>query len=170
MARPVTAKRRDASDIISTHRLNWPGSMEAEVVALLFSLHRAHDVARSRAMAVWSRHGLTSAEFDVLATLRRSPVPRELTPSEIQNSLLITSGGLTKVMLSLESKGLVSRSRNEQDQRIRPVRLTVSGKRLVERAMTELTSVTGAAIRSSLTADEIAALTVLLGKFVGTAD
>ena len=76
---------------------------------------------------VFARHSLTPAEFDLLATLRRSPPPRELTPSEVQSLLFITSGGLTKVMDKLEARGLVARSRHAADQRVRPVKLTAAG-------------------------------------------
>ena len=168
MARSTREMTGSGSEVIRMHRLNWPGSADPEVMALVFSLQRAHEITRSQARAVWAKHGLTPAEFDVLATLRRSAPPHELTPSGIQNAQVITSGGLTKVMLNLESRGLVSRSRHEQDQRIRPVRLSAGGKRLVQRAMTELTSVTGSAIRTSLTAPEISDLTALLNKLIGS--
>jgi hypothetical protein len=38
-------------------------------------LHRAQELAFSQARALWARHGLTPAEFDVLATLRNASPP-----------------------------------------------------------------------------------------------
>jgi DNA-binding MarR family transcriptional regulator len=59
--------------------------------------------------AACAGHGLSPSELDVLVTLRRSAAPWVLTPSEIQRALLITSGGLTKILQQLEGRGLVTR-------------------------------------------------------------
>lgn len=149
------------------HRNEWVDSHDPETMVLLLSLHRAQGLAFSRARSVWSRHGLTPAEFDVLATLRGSPPPYRLTPSDLQASLAITSGGLAKVMKHLEARGLVSRSRQQVDQRVKPVRLAPAGKRLVEESMGELAELSGAWVRELLRANEIGVLTELLGKIAG---
>ncbi len=146
------------------HRRYWSENVDLEAIALVFALHRAREAVMAPSREVWVRHHLTPAEFDVLATLRRSPPPRELTPSEIRSLLLVTSGGLTKIMASLEARGLVARSRSNADQRVRPIRLTPSGKRLVEAAMADVMASAPRQIHRALTAKEIAKLTELLGK------
>ena len=146
------------------HRLHWSEGIDLDTVALVFALHRASEAVMAPGREIWGRHGLTSSEFDVLATLRRSPPPRELTPSEIQHLLFITSGGLSKVMSRLETRGLVSRPPHATDMRVRPVRLTLQGKRLVEKAMAELMAESSAAIRTTFTTTEIACLTATLAK------
>jgi DNA-binding MarR family transcriptional regulator len=133
---------------------------------LMLNLHRAQALAFSRARSLWARHGLTPAEFDVLATLRNAPVPHELTPSQLQAAVMITSGGLTKVMRQLEARSLVSRSQHPSDQRIKPIRLAASGKRLVEKATAELATESGTWVQGILDAKEIGVLTKLLGKLV----
>lgn len=148
----------------------WSESHDPEVMRLAFSLHRAQEQVLSGARAVWSRHGLTSAEFDVLATLRNAPPPHELTPSQLQASVIITSGGLTKVMRQLEDKGLVMRPTPRQDLRVKPMKLKPAGKRLVEKVMAELAAESGAWMRSLLDANEIGTLTVLLEKMAGEQD
>jgi DNA-binding MarR family transcriptional regulator len=160
----VTRTRKQTAELIDLHRHHWAEGVDLEVAAAIMALHRADDAARECAKPIWTRHGLTPAEFDVLATLRRSPPPRQLMPSEIQDAMLITSGGLTKAMASLEAKGLVSRSRNEADQRVRPVKLSAAGKRLAERVMAELTAVTVSPVRTSLEPKELRLLTELLGR------
>jgi DNA-binding MarR family transcriptional regulator len=146
----------------------WVESHDPETMPLLLNLHLAQAQAIARARAVWRRHGLAAAEFDVLASLRSAAPPRELTPSQLQAALVITSGGLTKVMRQLEARGLVERSRQQIDQRVKPIKLTPSGKRLVEKAMAELSAAAGASIRSLLTADEMAMLSALLAKLVAS--
>lgn len=160
----ATRMRKATAELIDLHRRHWHEGGDLEVAAAIMALHRADDALRALAKSVWTRHGLTPAEFDVLATLRRSKPPRQLTPSEIQEAMLITSGGLTKAMASLEGKGLIARSRSEADQRVRPVKLCAAGKRLAERVMAELTAVTAAPVRSLLQPKELQVLTDLLGR------
>ena len=114
-----------------------------------------------------ARHHLSWAEFDALATLRRAPPPCELTPSELQRAMVITSGGLSKVLQQLERRGLVERSTTDADRRIKPVRLTDKGAKLIEQAMVELLDASNAAIRPQLTNKEIDQLVVLLEKLAG---
>jgi len=156
--------RKPTSALIELHRHHWAGGIDLDVVAVVMALRRIDDVAHERTKAVWMRHGLTPAEFDVLATLRRSPPPRQLTPSQIQDAMLITSGGLTKAMAGLEAKGWVTRSRSETDQRVRPVKLSVAGKRLAERVLADLNAVSVVALRSSLDDRQLRLLTQLLDK------
>lgn len=136
----------------------------------MLSLHQAQEGAFTRARALWAKHGLTAAEFDVLATLRNAPLPHELTPSQLQESVLITSGGLTKVMRQLEARKLVTRPLHEIDQRVKPVKLAPPGKRLVEKAMAELAAASGKQVRAVLDGQEIAMLTGLLRKLVAAGD
>lgn len=145
-------------------RHEWSESHDPEVMRLMLSLHRAQERVFSLARSVWSRHGLTPAEFDVLATLRNAPAPHELTPSQLRASVLITSGGLTKVMRQLEAKNLVSRPKQQADLRVKPMKLTAPGKRLVEKAMAVLAANSGTWVRDRLTKSEIGALTALLLK------
>lgn len=131
---------------------------------MVLFLHHAQGLSFNLARTVWTRNGLAPAEFDVLATLRNAPAPHELTPTQLQDSLLITSGGLTKVMLQLETRNLVIRSRHQTDQRVKPIKLTPAGKRLVEKAMRELAATSSAWVRGILEANEISLLTGMLRK------
>jgi len=145
-------------------RHEWSEAHASDTMPLLLHLHRAQGLAIAQAQCVWARHGLTPAEFDVLATLRNSPPPFELTPSRLQASVMITSGGLTKVMRQLEDRNLVTRSQMNFDQRIKPIKLTRKGKHRVEKAMGELAATSGAWIRGLLGKDEIDLLAELLQK------
>lgn len=145
-------------------RNEWSEAHASDTMPLMLHLHRAQGLAFAQAQSVWAKHGLTPAEFDVLATLRNSPRPFELTPSRLQASVIITSGGLTKVMRQLEDRNLVTRSQTDLDQRIKPIKLTRKGKHLVEKAMAELATTSGTWIRRLLGRDEIGLLAELLRK------
>ena len=74
-------------------------------------------------------HGLTHAQFDILATLGNTP---GMLTKELGEKTLITKGTLTGVIDRLEKKGLVARERSCDDKRSFYVRLTPCGERLFQ--------------------------------------
>lgn len=157
----------DRIDPLEMHRQNWPETFDFRLMSFLLAMHQvrvAQFVSTDDAM---TRHGLSLAEFDVLATLRRCPSPRELTPTELQGALVITSGGLTKVLRQLEGRGLVARSTAAADRRVKPVRLTARGARLIEQAMVDMLSASSAWVKPALANKEVEQITALLQKIAG---
>ena len=142
----------------------WAVAQDPLVVPLFLNLERARKVAHAKARTVWDLHGLTPAEFDVLATLRNAEPPHELTPGQIQDRVLITSGGLTKVIHLLEEKQYVERSVARNDNRVKPVRLTAAGNRCVTKAMKDIVIMTREWMNSILSDDEIRMATGVLSK------
>jgi DNA-binding MarR family transcriptional regulator len=76
--------------------------------------------------------GLTYAEFDVLAALRRSG---SLKPGELSRSLFLTSGGTSNVLQRLIAAGYVEREADPDDARSRRVRLSDKGATAADQAM-----------------------------------
>jgi MarR family 2-MHQ and catechol resistance regulon transcriptional repressor len=71
------------------------------------------------------------SDFGVLeALLHRGP----LSPKQLGEKVLLTSGSMTAAVDRLEGRGLVERQDDKQDRRACIVRLTPEGKRLIERA------------------------------------
>lgn len=85
----------------------------------------------------WSRFGLHQASFDVLATLRRSGPPFALTPGELIDSTMVTSGTMTNRIDQLEKEGLVAREQSDQDKRSVRIGLTLKGRALIDKALAE---------------------------------
>ncbi|WP_157995893.1 MarR family winged helix-turn-helix transcriptional regulator [Thermomonospora amylolytica] len=79
--------------------------------------------------------GLTYAEFDVLATLRRVGEPYRLKPGDLARALLLTTGGISNMLQRLERAGHVERESDTGDKRSRWVRLTPEGLRVCEAAL-----------------------------------
>lgn len=86
---------------------------------------------------VFAGFGLDRGEFDVLATLRRSGQPYQLTPGALLESTMVTSGAVTKRVDRLEQAGLVARAPDPDDRRGVLVGLTAEGLELVDRAVQE---------------------------------
>ena len=154
------------TDIIEFCQQNWPQS-DSAIHRYVLHLHRLSNIEMQRAEPVMAEFGLTMTEFDLLATLRRGPEPHVLTPTELQRSTLLSSGGQTKVLHQLEERGLVSRSVDKEDKRSKLVHLTKIGKSVIENAMAAvMDELDSGIVAANLSPQELAQLTKLMGKLL----
>jgi DNA-binding MarR family transcriptional regulator len=105
------------------------------VFSRISRLARHLDLARRDA---FTRHGIESWEFDVLAALRRAGSPYELSPGRLLRETLVTSGTMTNRVDRLAARGYVERYPDPADRRGVIVRLTHEGKAAVDGAFEEL--------------------------------
>lgn len=98
-------------------------------------LHRVALALTAELTAVYTAHGLSEAEFDLLASLRRRG--GALPAGELAAHTMVTTGGLTKRVDRLIERGLVERSPVHDDGRVRLIRLTDAGTRLIDAAFTD---------------------------------
>lgn len=115
----------------------------------------------------FSEFGLNSGEFDVLATLRRSGKPYQLSPTELFSTLMVTSGTMTHRIDSLEKSELVRRRPDPNDRRGTLIELTEKGFNLIEKAV-EAHVKNEHRILEILDESERQALTTLLRKLLVT--
>jgi DNA-binding MarR family transcriptional regulator len=80
--------------------------------------------------------GLQPGEFDVLATLRRSGDPYMLSPTQLYEAAMISSGGMTNRLDRLERAGLIERRPDPSDRRGKLIALTADGRRIVDATIT----------------------------------
>ena len=146
-------------------RANWPQA-NLEPAELVLRIYRLRDLLFSRSRGLIDAEGLSPAEFNTLAALRRQPPPHELTPSELSTSIAITTGGMTKALHKLEELGYVSRAISASDRRSRLVRLTPAGKARIEQAMASLLAHHKEHLDGVLDAPERASLIALLQKLL----
>jgi len=81
------------------------------------------------------RERRSTGTYDVLATLRRSGEPFQLTPGALGGSLMLSTGGMTGRLDRLEQAGLVTRCPGPGDRRSRLVTLTDRGRQLIDQAL-----------------------------------
>src|SRR5215218_1799654 len=105
------------------------------VFSRISRLARHLDLARREAFAA---HHIESWEFDVLAALRRTGAPYELSPGRLLRETLVTSGTMTNRVDRLAARGLVERSPDPADRRGVIVRLTDEGRATVDGALEAL--------------------------------
>lgn len=95
------------------------------------SQYISHDVLAPFFQSYQLQHG----EFDVLASLRRSGEPYTLSPTQLFELLMISSGGMTNRLDRLEKAGYIERLPNPEDRRSKLVRLSPEGKVLIDEMM-----------------------------------
>lgn len=112
-----------------------------------------------------SKFDLNPGEFDVLATLRRSGKPYQLSPTDLYNSMMVTSGTMTNRIDGLEKAKLVERRPDPSDRRGILIHLTDKGFKLIEEAV-EAHVENGHRIFSVLEESELETLNILLRKLL----
>ena len=103
--------------------------------------------------------------YVVLTTLRGSGEPFAMSPSAIYNMMVVSSGGLSKILNRLDEQGLVTRQIDPNDGRGVIVQLTDEGKAVIDKAM-EIQERAEHRLVRCLSAEEQEMITVLLRKLV----
>jgi DNA-binding MarR family transcriptional regulator len=107
-------------------------ALDRSAFAVIGRISRLAHLLEPELDVVFAEYGLAGGEFDVLAALRRSGPPYRLTPTSLRKALLLSSGGMTKRLAGLETRGLVRREAETGDRRLRAVTLTPDGRHLVD--------------------------------------
>ncbi|MGA7357006.1 MAG: MarR family transcriptional regulator [Candidatus Cybelea sp.] len=111
--------------------------LDTRAMGLVGRIQRTAAALRPRLDDTHGRSGLAGESFDVLASLRRSGRPYQLSPTQLYREMMLTSGAMTNRIDRLEEAGLVSRRPDPQDRRGTLVRLTAKGKALIDAATSE---------------------------------
>ncbi len=98
-------------------------------------VYRVAAAIGDRMEAAYQRLGIGRGEFDVLATLRRSGEPYNLSPKQLSDTLMLTTGGMTGRLDKLERAGLIARTPDQADRRSLRAQLTPAGRELIDRAV-----------------------------------
>jgi DNA-binding MarR family transcriptional regulator len=103
------------------------------VLSRITRIARHLDIARRDAFGDLENWG-----FDVLAALRRAGAPHQLSPGQLMQETMVTSGTMTNRLDRLEELQLITRETDPNDGRGSLVTLTKSGMRAVDAAMEDL--------------------------------
>ncbi len=110
--------------------------LDVTPMGIIGRISRVEQLIDEQMKAVCSKFNLERWGFDVLASLRRAGKPYQLTPTQLYNSLMLTSGAMTNRVDRLEAAGLVERLHDPADRRGVLVSLTKDGLKLIDRAVT----------------------------------
>ncbi|CAA0117208.1 HTH-type transcriptional regulator MhqR [BD1-7 clade bacterium] len=157
-------KRISVNELLNQKLQNWPDSL-GDSIATVLRLHRTQGLLIDLLERSLDRHGLQTAEFEVMAALRRQPPPHQLTPTDLCGALLLSSGGTTKVLQRLQRRDLIDRPTNPDDGRSCLVQLSDTGKQCIETVVEELVAIEDDAMQV-LDTTEKAQLNQLLDKLL----
>ena len=109
--------------------------IDPESMAVFARLTRAHASAGEGIETTLARFGINRGEFDVLASLRRSGEPFELSAGALAQAVVLSPSAMTNRLKRLEEHGLVTRRPDPANGRVVLVALTAAGRRLVDKAV-----------------------------------
>jgi DNA-binding MarR family transcriptional regulator len=125
----------DAMDVILEQWAAERPDLGTEPMSVFGRIYRLARVSGDAVEKAYAAYGIGRAEFDVLATLRRSGEPFELSPGALAGSMMLSSGGTTARLDRLEKAGLVTRVPSPTDRRGVLVRLTGRGREIIDQAV-----------------------------------
>ncbi|MFS4493225.1 MarR family winged helix-turn-helix transcriptional regulator [Maribacter sp. 2308TA10-17] len=126
------------NDIIDQLILDWKNErpeLDVSPMAIVGRILSLGKTLEKRASMALSDSCIYYTDLDVLATLRRSGKPYALTPTELMQSVLITSGAMTALLDRLTKLELIYRSVDENDKRVKRAALTKKGIKTIDKAI-----------------------------------
>lgn len=153
-------RESDAVDRIVEQWESMRPDLDVGPIEVVGRLSRITRLVERRLDDNFSRHGIESWMYDVLATLYRSGPPHELTAGELQRQTMVTTGAMTNRIDRLVGRGFVERAATD-DRRKVLVRLTDGGRRCVESVVDDHLA-TERAILGALSGNQAAELAHLL--------
>lgn len=153
-------------EVLRLNQQNWPECAKTSYPALL-RLTQVNNIFVQIIKDCVESYGIQSADFNLLTCLRRNPAPYVVSPTELYQTMLFSSGGLTKVLNRLLKMELIERLDNPDDKRSKLVKLSAKGKALVEEIMPVLHKQESVML-TALSTDELGQLDQLMQKVIKT--
>ncbi len=122
-------KQDHVDTILAQWQVQRP-DLDCSPMGVIGRMDRANHLMKLGLEEVFKQFGLMSSEFDILATLRRAGEP--VTPTEMYQILMFSSGAMSTRVDGLVKRGLVVRQASETDRRSCLVTLTDEGRTLID--------------------------------------
>jgi DNA-binding MarR family transcriptional regulator len=129
------ASRQDHVDHILDQWSRQRPDLDVSPMGIIGRVFRLSRFLEQSIAEVLATHGLNEPLFAVLAALRRAGPPHCLSPTDLYNSLLVSSGAMTNRLRRLEHAGLVERMPDPHDGRSLLVALTPKGQKVIDEAV-----------------------------------
>lgn len=125
---PQAAPHQQASSLRDEIRQTRPFRSKTQEAFL--SLLRSADLVKNRFSHLFTPHGLTFQQYNVLRILRGAG-EQGIPTLEIGDRMIERTPGVTRILDRLEAKGWVDRERSKEDRRMVRCRITGSGHDLL---------------------------------------
>ena len=145
---------QDAIDQVVNDLRRWRPDLEVVGLPITGRVLRLGAVHHHRTRAAACQFGLTVADFDVLATLRRQAGTDPVNVRELQHAMMLSSGGVTKRLDRLETAHLIERHPDPSDRRGVLIKLSNTGLDLIDRAVVAVTEFESSAVGNAIGSDK----------------
>ncbi|MEW5251067.1 MarR family winged helix-turn-helix transcriptional regulator [Microbulbifer discodermiae] len=123
----------DSVDVILQQWRNARPDLDCSAMGVVGRLRRVNGIWQKQLEEIFAQFELSGVEFDILATLGRSQVA--LTPTELYQTLMLSSGAMSTRIEQLVQRGLIERSASETDRRSCRVQLSGLGQKRLDAAL-----------------------------------
>jgi DNA-binding MarR family transcriptional regulator len=137
-----------------------------EIEAFIRLVRAGFAVARGLSAQLSADHGLSLNAYEALLRLARAP-DRRMRRVDLANSLLLTAGGVTRLLDGLERDGFVAREECASDRRVSYAALTKSGRTKLREATKSHTGQIRELMGGVYDDDELVQLAALLDRLPG---
>ena len=144
----------DAVDQVVSDLRRWQPDLEViglPITGRVLRLAQYISIEREQRLAEF---GLTVADFDVLATLRRRAGTDPVNVRELQHAMMLSSGGVTKRLDRLETAHLIERHPDPNDRRGVLIKLSHTGLDVIDRAVVAVTVFENSAVGNAIGSDD----------------
>jgi DNA-binding MarR family transcriptional regulator len=126
----VVALRRELVSI-SAHRIDLVHSTLSLDDEIIIAIRRISQAVESYSRYLWQEYGLTAPQLGALRELEKSP---RATPGYLAEKLHVSPQTVAGILKRLEQRGLITRTRDENDRRSFALQLSPEGQRLSSEA------------------------------------
>ncbi len=129
---------KEEKDLIDQLIIDWNierPDLDVEAMNVVGRIMKLGKILENRTSLALKENGIYYTDLDVLATLRRSGFPYQLSPKQLMQSVVITSGAMTALLNRLTKLELIYRAPDENDGRISLAALTEKGKEIIDDAI-----------------------------------
>jgi DNA-binding MarR family transcriptional regulator len=156
----------DSVDLILREWADQRPDLDFSAMAVVTRLARVHAQLAAGLQQVFARFGLTGADFQVIAHLRRAGAPYRMSQARLTSRMALTSGTVSLRVDRLVRRGIVVREPDDDDHRGQLIQLTAEGLRLFDE-VAPVHLANEDRLLSALTGDERATLDGLLRRTLG---
>lgn len=142
--------RKDAVDQVTDDVARIYPRLDAAGLPIVGRVLRLAQLLQARREEQLATYGITAADFDVLATLRRTGGAGPVNVRDLQRAMMLSSSGITKRLDRLERARLLGRQPDPTDRRGVLITLTESGVETVDAALPAVLAVEAEIVRGAV--------------------
>src|SRR5262245_17599240 len=98
----------------------------------IYSVGLLYNLLSAEIETYLQQYGLTAGKLNVLVTIRHQGEKKGISQVEISKHLIVSPANMTKLLDKLENDGFVTRGVQEGDRRVKIIRITAKGEKLLD--------------------------------------